>query len=151
MSVCLPDIFNLKLTNTDGCCLQWSTITDMDLDLIYRSQTYWNSELVLPWYGCTTETWYYLQFHLICQHDISSAQTFILRWLSDVPSRECAAEEFSPPFELKAWTLIEQECDPFYLKFVCNDNPETMCQAADDCDGPPGACDFIAEITEKAP
>ena len=151
MTVCLPDTFNLKLTNASGCCLQWNTVTDIDLDLIYRSQTYWNSDLVLPWYGCTTSTWFYLQFHLICQHDISSAQTFILRWLNDVSTRQCAPEVFSPPYELKAWTLVEQTCDPFYLKFECNDVTETMCQAADDCDGPPPTCDFIAEITEKAP
>jgi hypothetical protein len=150
VSVCLPDLFNLKFTNVGGCCLQWNTVTDIDLDLVYRSQTYWNSTLVLPWFGCTTQWWFYLQFHLICQH-VGGQQTFILRWLDDVPSRQCEAAAMGPPFELKAWTLVEQVCDPFYLKFECNNAQLSSCQAADDCEGPAPICDFIAEITEKAP
>ena len=149
--ICLPDELNLAFTQSEtDCCDQWPNALDVPLNQVYRSQTYWNSALVLPWYGASTDTWFRVQFHLVCQHD-QGAQTFILRWFEvhDM-TRHCEPAELEPPYELKAWGLHEQTCDPFQLDFRVSDMNYSACypDGMKEPDDPDIICAFRALITE---
>ena len=139
--ICFPD--------ESPCCAQWQA-ADILLTRVFRSQAYWNSDLVLPWYGATTDTWFHVQFHLICQRDAHGNQTFVLRWFDEVSARQCQPAAGGPPFELTEWTLISQDCDPVILTFRVENISETACypDGLKDPDDPIAICDFQAIVTE---
>ncbi len=151
MSICLPDVMSLAFSQRiEGCCFQYPNATDIVFDRVYRGQTYWNSGLVLPWYSAGTDTWFYTQFHLYCEHDASGNQTFKLRWFDDVDVRKCIPVPENPPFELKPWTFLAQTCEPLVLTYEVLEfgNPSCYENGIKEPDDPEAICDFDAIITE---
>jgi hypothetical protein len=55
-----------------------------------------------------------------------------------------------PPFELKQWTFIGQDCDPLTIEFAVEDISEAACytDGLKNPDDPIAFCDFEATITE---
>jgi len=127
MSICLSDTYNLYFESTD--CVQAPTQT-ITLNLVYQSQTYWNSALVLPYYGCTIQWWADIQFHLLCQYTPSGSQKFWLWWVKYFRpnSRTCSVGTATN------WTFVSNVCDPFQLEYSTEEQiPGEGCRAADDC------------------
>jgi len=149
--ICLPDEFTLQFRQVvNDCCFQWPNSVDIPLERVYRSQAYWNSDRCLAYYGASTDTWFYQQFHLHCVR-IVGVQTFTLRWLFGVDVRQCEPDPTpGPPFEGLTWIFQYQECKPFELKFTVEDVASVACyeDGLSDPDDPIVYCDFEAIITE---
>jgi len=154
MSICLPDTLNLTFTNVDGCCEQF-TSRDIELNRVYRTQMYWNSDMVLPCYGFSTDTWFYQQFHFWCDL-VAGVQTFHLAWCvseSATQARRCApCTTLSPPI-LQEWDLVSAECDPLSQEYELTGGNWSPC--CDPITGPGmgdpiPSCDLEAIVTESA-
>ena len=116
---------------------------------------HWISDKVLSWYGCTTETYFYLQFSFFCRYSGSpTAQNFHLVWNTDEDDTpECLGSSGQAE-----WDWVSESCDPFVATFKLDDVAGTMCCPADYCDDPEDPCndpevpdptyDFTAVITE---
>lgn len=146
-SHCWQSAFSLQLTNPSSCYVQLPAVSTVTLNQVYRSQTMWVSAKVLPCYGCTTATWFYVQFFFWCE--FSPGQPgFRLAWCFDSSS---TTTECEPCIGFSEWDLVSRDADCDLFDMVFEYGPwDTVCKkAVDDCDPGFPACDpLIAEITE---
>ncbi len=151
-SHCWPDTFSLQLTNPGDCYVQLPSTSTIALNKVYRSQTLWVSDKVLPCYGCTTETTFYVQFFFRCLF-APGQPGFELLWCfgySDTTT-ECAACTTIGDLTLGVWDFVSRDadCDPFDMVFEYGTWDTPCSKAVDDCDfGFPTCANLTAEITE---
>lgn len=151
-SHCWPDTFSLQLTNPGDCYVQLPSTSTITLTRVFRSQTMWVSEKVLPCYGCTTETWFYVQFFFWCEFAPGNPG-YRLAWCFDDSSTiaACAPCSGVGPPTFGEWDFISRDADCDAFDMVFSYGPwDTVCKkAVDDCDsGYPTCADLTAEITE---
>lgn len=149
MSICLQPLYHLYLENPDTCLVQFPASLEVHLDQVYRTQGYWNSDRILGCYGCTTDWWFYRQFHFYCTYS-PLGQQFHLSWCDDISSRACVeCDHFMSPPNWYEWTMLSQQCDPFVMEFsITGDFSPCNC-APDDCVcSDPPICTLYATITE---
>ena len=150
---CMVDEYDLYFENLDDCCEQWSTNQTITLNLVYRSQAYWNSALTLQCYQSAGDpTTSYRQFHLECHRDGVQASGWYLHWCHPLwapgATRDCTGCDTTPSI-YEAWDLVSFNCDPFEAVFELTDWVNGQCCIPEDPPPPPPpTCDFLVTITE---
>ena len=150
--ICLPDTLSCYFENIDDCCVQWST-KSIDLNRVYNSQVYWNSDIdELNCYGCTTAAWTYQQLHFFCELDENDEQVYRLQMCMGyaTATRQCSpCTDGTPPPTFYEFDLVSFTCDPFEVVFrILDEDFPPCCEADDDCDPDVMSCDIYATITE---